>query len=110
MMGIKDTSDHLARASGGESGGRETATDKETRARMQEYNATRGPSLYNAHQARAKSGKGEGEGGKDDDPSARAFDREKDIAGGLQINATKRMEMMKKAGDFSSRFSEARYL
>lgn len=47
---------------------------------------------------------------KDDDPSARAFDREKDIGGGLQINATQRRDMLKKASDFSTRFSSAKYL
>ena len=77
--------------------------DEETRRRMQEYNKARGPSLYEAH---TKGQKGE----EDDDPSKRAFDREKDIAGGLQINATQRREMMKKSGDFSSRFSSAKYL
>lgn len=77
--------------------------DEETRRRMQEYNKARGPSLYEAH---TKIQEGE----KDDDPSARAFDREKDIGGGLQINATQRREMMKKSGEFSSRFSSAKYL
>jgi hypothetical protein len=63
----------------------------------------RGPSLYNAHQS---SNPVE----KEDDPSARAFDREKDIAGGMKINSTQRRDMMKKASDFSSRFSSAKYL
>lgn len=76
--------------------------DEETARRMKEYNSQRGPSLYEAHQ--------KGKTIEEDDPSARAFDREKDIAGGLQINATKRREMMKKSSDFNSRFSSARYL
>ncbi|KAJ9497215.1 hypothetical protein H2202_007372 [Exophiala xenobiotica] len=63
----------------------------------------RGPSLYSSHNSSTKPI-------EEDDPSARAFDREKDIAGGATINATKRREMVKKASDFSSRFSEARYL
>ncbi|RMZ85282.1 hypothetical protein DV738_g178, partial [Chaetothyriales sp. CBS 135597] len=46
----------------------------------------------------------------DDDPSARPFDREKDIAGGLQINSTRRRELLAKASDFGSRFSAAKYL
>lgn len=62
----------------------------------------RGPALYKAH----KNNQTE----LDDDPSARAFDREKDIAGGLQLNSTQRRDMVKKATDFSSRFSSARYL
>lgn len=79
-----------------------TTKDDETARRMKEYNSQRGPSLYEAHQ--------KGKAIEEDDPSARAFDREKDIAGGLQINATKRREMMKKSGDFNSRFSSAKYL
>ena len=47
---------------------------------------------------------------KEDDPSARAFDREKDIAGGMKINSKQRKEMMHKAADFGSRFSSAKYL
>lgn len=77
--------------------------DAETARRMKEYNKQRGPSLFDAHQ---KSQKGE----KDDDPSARAFDREKDIGGGLQLNSTQRRDMMKKSSDFNSRFSSAKYL
>lgn len=76
--------------------------DDETARRMKEFNSQRGPSLYEAHQ--------KGNTIEEDDPSARAFDREKDIAGGLQINATKRREMMKKSADFNSRFSSAKYL
>jgi hypothetical protein len=47
---------------------------------------------------------------KEDDPSARPFDREKDIAAGTKISASQRKEMMKKAADFGSRFSSAKYL
>jgi hypothetical protein len=47
---------------------------------------------------------------KEDDPSARPFDREKDIAAGMKISASQRKEMMKKAADFGSRFSSAKYL
>lgn len=63
----------------------------------------RGPSLYATHSAsQSKS--------LDDDPSARAFDREKDIGGNSTINATQRRDMVKKASDFSSRFATAKYL
>lgn len=64
---------------------------------------SRGSTLYNEHQ---KSNPRE----KEDDPSARAFDREKDIAGGMKINTTQRKELMQKASDFGSRFSSAKYL
>ena len=63
----------------------------------------RGATLYDTHQ---KSTTKE----KEDDPSARPFDREKDIGGGGQINHTQRKEMLKRAGDFGSRFQSAKYL
>lgn len=74
----------------------------ETARRIREYNASRGPSLYSAHQQK------QGVEG-DDDPSARAFDREKDIGGGV-LNAAKRRDIVKKSSDFNSRFSSAKYL
>jgi hypothetical protein len=64
---------------------------------------SRGSTVYNEHQ---KSNPRE----KEDDPSARAFDREKDIAGGTKINTTQRKELMKNASDFGSRFSSAKFL
>ncbi|KAK5195470.1 hypothetical protein LTR99_001991 [Exophiala xenobiotica] len=81
-----------------------SAHEEATAQRLREYSEKqRGPSLYSSHNSSTKPI-------EEDDPSARAFDREKDIAGGATINATKRREMVKKASDFSSRFSEARYL
>ncbi|KAL2444789.1 hypothetical protein ABEF95_017258 [Exophiala dermatitidis] len=104
VMGISN--DSATAAGGGKSKAEGTAThgdDAETARRLKEYNEKRGPSLYAAHNASSKVA-------EEDDPSARAFDREKDIAGGATINATKRREMLKKASDFSSRFSSAKYL
>ena len=46
---------------------------------------------------------------KEDDPSKRAFDKEKDI-GGVKINFTKRREMLTRAADFGSRFERGSYL
>lgn len=62
---------------------------------------TRGPSLIEQHKKVQKI--------EDDDPSKRAFDREKDI-GGSQIGNAQRNEMLKKAGDFSSKFAGGNYL
>lgn len=95
VLGIKDQKSQHHTAS------LNASDDTETARRMKEYNSQRGPSLYEAHQ--------KGKTIEEDDPSARAFDREKDIAGGLQINATQRREMMKKS-DFNLRFSSAKYL
>jgi Protein of unknown function (DUF3752) len=98
MMGIKDTKKSR------EPAGQESDKTAESIKKIKEYNEkARGPTLYAAHQ---KSNPRE----KEDDPSARAFDREKDIAGGMKINTTQRREMMKKAADFGSRFSSAKYL
>lgn len=79
-----------------------SAADEETAKRIKEYNASRGPSLYTAYQEKQGSQ-------MEDDPSARAFDREKDIGGGL-LSSAKRREITKNASDFGSRFSTARYL
>lgn len=64
---------------------------------------SRGSTLYTEHQ---KTNPQE----KEDDPSARAFDRDKDIAGGMKINHTQRRELMNKAADFGSRFSSGKFL
>jgi hypothetical protein len=63
---------------------------------------SRGKTLYAEHQKVNKE--------KDDDPSARTFDREKDIAGGMKINHAKRKEMLNRAADFGSKFSGGNYL
>ncbi|KAL6250673.1 hypothetical protein RBB50_002976 [Rhinocladiella similis] len=100
VMGISDpaaSSDKKMKATG-------PSHDEATAKRVKEYSdKQRGPSLYASHSSSNKAV-------EEDNPSARAFDREKDIGGGMAISATKRREMVKKAADFSSRFSEARYL
>jgi Protein of unknown function (DUF3752) len=114
MMGIKDIS--AAKAAPHE----ETRTRENART-LQEYSVSnlplliisykvdsqqeksRGSTLYKEHQ---KTNPQE----KEDDPSARPFDREKDIAGGMKINNTQRRELMNKAADFGSRFSSGKFL
>ncbi|KAL1972148.1 hypothetical protein VTN31DRAFT_7367 [Thermomyces dupontii] len=61
-------------------------------------------SLYEAHQ-RSKS-----RASSEDDPSSRPFDREKDIVAPAKIDSASRREMLKRASDFSSRFSGGKYL
>lgn len=46
---------------------------------------------------------------KEDDPSKRAFDKEKDI-GGVKIGHVQKKEMLKRASDFGSRFAKGSYL
>ncbi|EFX06085.1 hypothetical protein CMQ_4154 [Grosmannia clavigera kw1407] len=45
-----------------------------------------------------------------DDPSARAFDREKDMSLGVQINHKQRRDLLSRASDFGGRFQKGSYL
>ncbi|KAJ5359874.1 Protein of unknown function DUF3752 [Penicillium concentricum] len=47
---------------------------------------------------------------EDDDPSARAFDREKDMAVASKISSAQRREMVKKAADYNTRFTKGNFL
>lgn len=47
---------------------------------------------------------------KEDDPSKRAFDKEKDIGGGMKIGHAQKKEMLTRAADFGSRFAGGNYL
>ena len=97
MLGIKDTSKPNGTV-------QDSVQAAVASKKVQEFTErSRGSTLYKEHQ---KSNPIE----KEDNPSARAFDREKDIAGGMKINTTQRKELMKKAADFGSRFSSAKYL
>jgi hypothetical protein len=62
----------------------------------------------NGKSTRLESSDGQKE--DDDDPSARAFDREKDMAISSKISNAQRREMVKKAGDYTSRFSKGSFL
>ncbi|KAI0096652.1 hypothetical protein GGR51DRAFT_542944 [Nemania sp. FL0031] len=108
-----------------------TKEDPEQAARIQSFTeATRGRSLYEEHQAaRARGGDGNGNGSnsksagagagttkrswvdeEDDDPSKRAFDKEKDMKLGGRIGAAQRRELLNKAADFGGRFAKGKYL
>lgn len=47
---------------------------------------------------------------KEDDPSARAFDKEKDMGMGIKIGHAQKRELLTKAKDFGSRFEKGNYL
>lgn len=127
VMGVKKPATQLE-----EKGGKQTisaAEAEETARRIREFNVcyihslrpgptqfymiqdftdqyeakNRSKSLYDEHK---KAGPRE----KDDDPSARVFDREKDIAGGRKIGHTQKKEMLDRAAQFGSRFSSGSYL
>ncbi|KAK6332800.1 hypothetical protein TWF696_002823 [Orbilia brochopaga] len=78
---------------------------EETQRRIDEYNAKhRGKSLMDEHSS-SKDRK------EEDDPSKRAFDREKDIVGGSKrIGVQQKKQMLARAADFGSRFSKGSYL
>lgn len=95
VLGIQDNSEKLEVKT--------RPTHEVDTKKLKEYTEkSRGSTLYDSHQRTNHE--------EEDDPSKRAFDREKDIGGGGQINASKRREMLKKASDFGSRFSSAKYL
>ena len=90
---------------------------KETDRKIEEYNVSlhylrerslidskgkyRVPSLYDQHQKSNNPA--------EDDPSQRAFDREKDIGGSIMTTAQRR-ELKSKAADFGTKFSRGSYL
>lgn len=80
--------------------------EEEQRARKmrEKIDATRGKSLVEQHQE-----KGIGKE-KEDDPSKRAFDYEKDMAVGGMTTHKQRREMLNKSKGFSDRFSSGSYL
>ena len=80
--------------------------EEERRARKMrdKIEAARGKSLVDQH-----TEKGTGKE-KEDDPSKRAFDYEKDMAVSGTVTNKQRREMLSKSKDFSSRFSSGSYL
>ncbi|ESZ93641.1 hypothetical protein SBOR_5946 [Sclerotinia borealis F-4128] len=88
----------------------ESRADEETDKRIREYNAkNRGKSLYEAHADGSVVG-GKGKKEEEDDPSKRAFDREKDMALGGRLGHAKKKELLNRAADFGSRFQKGSYL
>ncbi|KAL6702931.1 hypothetical protein ACN47E_000773 [Coniothyrium glycines] len=80
--------------------------DEERKARKmrEKIDASRGKSLVEQHQS-----KGTGKD-KEDDPSKRAFDYEKDMAVSGTVNNKQRRDMLNKSKGFSDRFSSGSYL
>ena len=70
----------------------------------EKIDAARGKSLVEQHQE-----KGTGKE-KEDDPSKRAFDYEKDMAVTGNVNHKQRREMLNKSKGFGDRFSGGSYL
>ena len=103
VMGVKKA----AQLDDGEDDAKTKAKREEAKAtekRIREYNEkNRGGSLYDEHKKTAYKE-------KEDDPSKRAFDWEKDMAGGVKIGHAQKKEMLNRAADFGSRFAGGNYL
>ncbi|KAH0556764.1 hypothetical protein GP486_005447 [Trichoglossum hirsutum] len=98
VMGVKSP------ATGEQPTVRKTIQDEDTARRIREYNDNhRNKSLYEEHKKTTPRE-------KEDDPSKRAFDREKDIGGGRKIGYTQKKEMLTRAADFGTRFSGGSFL
>ncbi|PSS08740.1 hypothetical protein M430DRAFT_37500 [Amorphotheca resinae ATCC 22711] len=109
VLGRKDAAASSREAAGPAAARRpeESQEDIETARRIREYNEkNRGRSLYEEHQQQQQQTPRE----KEDDPSKRAFDREKDMALGGRLGHGQRKELLAKAADFGSRFQKGRYL
>ncbi|RKF56697.1 hypothetical protein OnM2_079012 [Erysiphe neolycopersici] len=89
----------------------QSAKEREaTKEQISKYNKqNRNKSLF--EERKAAQDRGELEVLNDDDPSCRAFDKEKDMAlGGRHINTTKRNQLLMHAKNFGNRFQEGKYL
>ncbi|KAF1808717.1 hypothetical protein P152DRAFT_468860 [Eremomyces bilateralis CBS 781.70] len=73
------------------------------RERVGEKGRGEGKSLYDRHQEKKDRE-------KEDDPSGRAFDYEKDMGTGMKIGHAQKKEMLHRAADMGSRFSGGGYL
>ena|SRR5450432_3807047 len=83
---------------------KDDAEAEETARRIREYNErNRGQSLYEEHKKATPKE-------KEDDPSQRGFDKEKDMALGGRIGHVQKKDMLKRAGDFGSRFERGSFL
>lgn len=80
--------------------------EEEEKARRikQKLDEARGKSLMEQHE---ESGKGKE---KEDDPSQRGFDWEKDMGGGMKIGSKQRNDLLKKSKGFGDRFSSGSFL
>ncbi|PGH08004.1 hypothetical protein GX51_01444 [Blastomyces parvus] len=72
--------------------------------RVRDYNEKkRSKTLYAQHQSKPSKE-------EEDDPSARPFDKEKDIRGPTKINHAQRRELLNRSSDFNTRFSGGKFL
>ncbi|KAI1774644.1 hypothetical protein F4818DRAFT_418500 [Hypoxylon cercidicola] len=84
--------------------------DIEQQERIRRFTeATRGKSLYEEHR-QSRQGRELAAEEEEDDPSRRAFDKEKDMKLGGRIGTAQRRELLNRAADFGGRFAKGKYL
>lgn len=107
VLGRKDAATS-SRASQQAKPDRRSREDEATERRIREYNEKhRSKSLWAEKEAGLEKA---GKKVEDDDPSKRAFDREKDMALGGRMGNGQKKEMLAKAADLGSRFQRGKYL
>ncbi|KAF4552609.1 Hypothetical protein D9617_9g023980 [Elsinoe fawcettii] len=82
---------------------REEARRRDEKEKAAKIKQARGGSLYDMHQKREDRE-------EDDDPSQRTFDREKDMAAGMQLGNKQKKELLNKAANFGSKFASGSFL
>lgn len=95
-----------------------TAKSKQEEERNRKIAASiesqRGQSLYESHQQQKKDSRqdkpGVHDSDEEDDPSKRAFDREKDMALGSKIGSAQRRDLVNKSANLGGRFSKGSFL
>lgn len=101
IMGRKELSTSSVKAAGPR---KDDAEAEATARRIQAYNEkNRAKSLYEEHNKAAPKE-------QEDDPSKRSFDKEKDMALGGRVGHVQKRDMLKRAGDFGSRFERGSFL
>ncbi|KAK8008618.1 hypothetical protein PG991_011169 [Apiospora marii] len=100
-----------AAASSGQSQPPKTLEEEERAERIRNnIQKARGPSLLEAHQRGDGKGNARAIEEEEDDPSKRAFDKEKDMKLGGRIGNAQRNELLKRSANFGDRFSKGKYL
>jgi hypothetical protein len=94
-----------ANTAGTGKGSRKSKEEEEKARRIkQKLEEARGKSLMEQHK---ESGVGKE---KEDDPSQRGFDWEKDMGGGMKVGNKQRNDLLKRAKGFGDRFSSGSFL
>ncbi|KAJ5587949.1 uncharacterized protein N7459_003714 [Penicillium hispanicum] len=99
VMGVSASSDNTGESSSITNTSRAKAMEE----KIKKFNDHTGKNTWLNNQTHAREK-------KEDDPRARAFDREKDMALSSSISNTQRREMMNKASGYSSRFTKGDFL